>query len=74
VIGRDGAPPSSFSNGTYRGSFATQNGVSYTVQYKNALSDATWTNLETIPGTGGNVTITNVTGGQPMRFYRVITP
>jgi hypothetical protein len=73
-IGRDGAPPSSFSNGTFRGSFVTQSGVSYTIQYKNSLSDATWTNLQTVTGTGGYMTITDVTGTRPMRFYRVITP
>ena len=74
AIGGPGAPPSSFSNGTYRGFFATQNGVSYTIQYKNSLNDATWTNLQTVTGTGGYMTITDVTGTRPMRFYRIITP
>jgi hypothetical protein len=73
VIGGAGAPPLSFSNGTFRLSFATQSGTSCTIQYKNSLSDATWTDLQTVTGTGGNVTITEATGG-PMRFYRLILP
>jgi uncharacterized repeat protein (TIGR01451 family) len=74
VIGGAGVPPSSYSNGTYRLSFVTQSGLSYTIQYKNALTDAAWTNLQTVTGTGGNVTIIDDSGMRSMRFYRIITP
>jgi hypothetical protein len=37
------------------------------------LTDPGWTNLQTIPGTGGNLIITDTTAaGQPTRFYRVM--
>jgi hypothetical protein len=52
VIGGPGMAPTSFSNGTFRLSFATQAAVSYVVQYKNSLSDALWTDLQAVTGTG----------------------
>jgi hypothetical protein len=53
--------------------FPTQNGKWYTVQYKNKLTDPTWTDLETVLGTGGIVTITDPSIAlQPMRFYRIM--
>ena len=77
VIGGPGVPPTRYSNGAFSLSFATQIGGSYTVQYKNSLSDPAWTDLPNMPvsGTGGALTITDSTGGQPRRFYRVfLTP
>ena len=66
-----GAP--AIANGVFKLSFPTETGKSYTVQYKNALADPTWTDLETVPGTGGNVPITDPTAAQQTaRFYRVI--
>jgi hypothetical protein len=54
-------------------SFPTENGKSYAMQYKNTLNDPTWTDLETVVGTGGNLTITDATAAQRwMRFYRVM--
>jgi hypothetical protein len=54
-------------------SFPSENGKSYTVQYKNSMNDPTWTDLETVIGTGGNLPVTDPTAGQqPSRFYRVI--
>jgi uncharacterized repeat protein (TIGR01451 family) len=53
-------------------SFPTDQGKSYTVEYKNALSDSAWTDLQTIVGTGGALTITNqLAPQQPTRFYRI---
>jgi hypothetical protein len=47
-------------------------GDTYRVEYKNSLTDSTWTNLASgIAGTGGTVTVTDSTAGT-MRFYRVI--
>ncbi|MDB6066279.1 MAG: hypothetical protein JWR26_2487 [Pedosphaera sp.] len=61
------------NTGTFRLPFATQIGMTYTVQYKNAMTDLTWTNLPNMPiaGTGQVITVTDSTGTQPMRFYRV---
>jgi len=52
-------------------SFATQSGFTYTVQYKNNLSDATWTTLSAVSGTGSNATVTDSATGLAQRFYRV---
>ena len=72
VIGGGGAASPRYSNGNFSLSFATQNGVLYTVQHKTALSNPTWTDLQTLSGTGGIVTILHAVGGQPTCFYRVV--
>jgi hypothetical protein len=60
-------------NGTCSISFLTENGKSQTVQYKNALTDPAWTDLETVAGTGGKVSVTDAdAAGHSLRFYRVI--
>jgi beta-glucanase (GH16 family) len=51
-------------------SFATQQGVSYQVQYKNQISDATWTPLQTIAGDGTTKTVL-YPATAPWRFYSV---
>jgi len=71
VIGSAEVPPLEYSNGSFKFSFATQNGVSYIVQYKFAMSDPTWTDLDTVTGTGGIVTISKAVAGQPTCFYRI---
>jgi hypothetical protein len=73
-IGGAGIPLPYCANGVYCLSFATGVGGSYRVQYKNALGDPTWTDLPNMPvaGSGGVLTITNSTVGQPKRFYRII--
>ena len=55
-------------------SFESQSGVSYLIQYKNALTDPDWTTLETIPGTGGVVTVTDPSSAVFSRFYRIQIP
>jgi BspA type Leucine rich repeat region (6 copies) len=62
-------------NGSFSLSFPTEIGKSYTVQYKNTFTDP-WTNLPNmpVPGTGGDLIITDPTAAQPSRFYRVFTP
>ena len=52
-------------------SFPTQSGFTYTVQYKNNLTDATWTTLNSVSGTGSPATIVDSTTGLTHRFYRV---
>jgi hypothetical protein len=57
--------------------FSAQSRKSYVVQYKNVLSDPTWTNLQTISEQFGIRTIEAIdTGadGLTSRFYRVSTP
>jgi hypothetical protein len=67
------AGASTVAKGLFSLSFPSENGKSYTVQYKNTLSDPTWTDLETVVGTGGNLPITDAAAlRQPARFYRVI--
>ena len=73
VIGGGKAAAPRYSDGSFSLSFATQIGVSYVVQFKTALSDPAWTNLQTVPGTGGIVTITHAVHGQPTCYYRVAT-
>jgi len=73
VIGGPGVPAIRFSNGSFGLSFATEAGMTYNVQFKNSLSDPTWTTLPNMPaiGTGGPLTITDSAGGPPIRYYRV---
>src|ERR1017187_9862904 len=71
VIGGAGVPPPSLSNGNFSWSFTTQNGLSYTVEYKTSLSDPSWTDLQTVPGSGGIVTVSNAVAGRPAGFYRL---
>lgn len=51
-------------------SFPTQTGMSYVVEYKDALGDANWTLLSTKPGTGSTETVTDTTTANA-RFYRL---
>jgi len=60
------------ANGVFTLAFATESGQSYTVQYKNSLSDPTWIDLKTLLGTGGTQAITDAIGTQQKaRFYRI---
>jgi hypothetical protein len=60
----------------YKLSFTAQNNRSYTVQYKNAMSAATWSTLQQVPAAYGvrALEFVDPAAGQPQRFYRVITP
>jgi len=61
------------THGSFNLSIPTQSGKSYTVQYKSKLTDQTWTNMQTVVGTGGLLIITNPTSPQqPTRFYRIM--
>jgi len=64
---------SAIANGLFSLSFPSLIGTSYTVQYKNSLADPAWIDLETVVGTGGNLSITDPAEAHlPSRFYRVI--
>jgi hypothetical protein len=60
-------------NGAFSLTFPTTIGETYTLQYKNHLTDPAWTDLQAVAGTGGNETLTDLTAGtQPTRFYQVV--
>jgi hypothetical protein len=51
-------------------SFASQTNVTYTLQFKNTLSDTNWTDGASISGNGNVQTLTN-SSPELIRFYRV---
>jgi hypothetical protein len=57
----------------FRFSFATQADRDYVVQATDPLSPTDWTNVTTVPGTGGTVTVTNHNLSPTQQYYRVIT-
>jgi hypothetical protein len=60
-----------FEAGQFRLSFDTVNGQPYVVEYKNDLSPGNWSPLETVTGTGGQVTVSDSSPDPARRFYRV---
>jgi hypothetical protein len=66
------------SGGTPAVRFTAAAGVTYTVQFKNDLTDAAWSNLGNVSAqavtTTVNVPDPTVPAGQAVRFYRVVTP
>jgi hypothetical protein len=59
------------ASSVFRLSFQTVAGVSYVLQYKNALTDSNWIPLLTNSGTGNLLTNTDPATNLPSRFYRV---
>ncbi len=58
------------SGNQVRFAFPSQSGVTYFVEYKSSLGAGAWQTLQTLPGTGGELTFTDaVTSGT--RFYRI---
>ena len=65
--------PPAFSGTTNSISFASTLGVTYTLQYKNTLSDPLWTPLPpSASGTGGIIVLYDPAATVPTRFYRVV--
>ncbi len=52
-------------------SVMSQAGAVYAFEYKNALTDAAWTPVQTTPGTGGLLPFTDPGPLPKMRFYRI---
>ena len=71
--------PATVTGGTWQaGHFTTPvqslSGLTYTLVYKNALTDATWTPiLPASTGTGGIVNLIDPNASGTKRFYRVLT-
>ena len=58
--------------GSFRLTFPTVSGQSYTLQFKDSLANPVWLDGQTFMGTGGSITATNATGmPQPAGFYRI---
>jgi len=61
-------------------SFRTATGVNgaagpaYAVEYKNLLTDVSWTPLTTVPGDGMTHSVSNATGSATERFFRLSVP
>jgi hypothetical protein len=51
---------------------STVPGANYTLEFKNSLSDSNWTVAESLPGTGGAITLTDSSTTNHSRFYRVL--
>jgi hypothetical protein len=52
-------------------SLPSQAGVNYWLEYKNALTNPSWTSLPAIAGNGSVLTLTNSSATAPRRLYRV---
>ena len=53
-------------------SFVEADGANYRVEYTTSLSPANWQLLQTITGTGGPFTVTDVNPTDPQRYYRIV--
>lgn len=58
------------SGGMVSLAFATQNGFTYTVKYKDNLTDSTWQTLTSVPGNGAVQSVSDP-ATQAHRFYQV---
>jgi len=58
-------------NGVFGVSTFTLSVKNYVLEYKNSLSESTWTALSPVPGNGDVVTLTDGAATGPQRFYRV---
>ena len=63
--------------GVFRVQFTALPGHAYTIQYKNLLTDSSWTFLTNIAAPGAPTAVDfpdSTVGANPKRFYRVVTP
>src|SRR5690606_6482484 len=61
------------SGNTVTFDFASENGVSHTVEYTNSLDDVSWTQRTTIVGDGTTNEVTDNSATVGTRFYRVVS-
>ena len=52
-------------------SIATQVGLIYALERKDALTDAAWTTVQSVVGTGGVLALSDPSPAVPSRFYRI---
>ena len=52
--------------------FQSKSGKNYLVQYRAALGTGTWLTLQTLPGTGSLITVTDLDPVAGTRFYQVV--
>jgi hypothetical protein len=53
-------------------SFNTRTGINYTVQFSDNLSGTNWSDLQTVPGDGALMSVTNLNVPTTQRYYRVL--
>ncbi|MDD5141445.1 MAG: hypothetical protein PHY43_14445, partial [Verrucomicrobiales bacterium] len=59
------------SGDTFGLTFATQNGLGYFLEYKDALTDATWQQMTNVAGDGNPMTFDLPTAEPMMRYFRL---
>ena len=59
------------SSNSFRLSLPTQSGRVYRLEFKNSLTDNSWTALPLVAGTGGTLALTHSAALGTQRFYRV---
>jgi alpha-tubulin suppressor-like RCC1 family protein len=62
-----------WSSNNFSVTIQSQNGFSYTLQYTTNLAPDHWTVAQSNNGTGGILTLTDTSAGDPQRFYRVLS-
>jgi alpha-tubulin suppressor-like RCC1 family protein len=58
-------------NNVFYVSLNSQSGVNYTLEYKNLLTDSSWTSLSAVAGNGSTLTLSNGSALATRRVYRV---
>ncbi|MBI4327886.1 MAG: hypothetical protein HY674_21860, partial [Chloroflexi bacterium] len=59
------------SGNTLTLSVPTEAGITYILEFKNLLSDATWTAVQNVSGNGGQMTLSDTSASSQTRFYRI---
>ncbi|MEI2723689.1 MAG: hypothetical protein V9H26_09135 [Verrucomicrobiota bacterium] len=62
---------SSKSGNSFSCTLHSYTGVAYVLEYKNAMTDPSWTPLAPVPGNGGDLTLNDPTASVSGRFYQV---
>jgi hypothetical protein len=60
-----------FATNTFMFTFSVQTGFTYVVEYKNTLTNSTWTTLLTTNGAGSAITVRDALSNNSSRFYRI---
>jgi hypothetical protein len=61
-----------FAGTSFSFAFASETGYTYEVQYKDSLNAVSWSVLQSVPGTGGSIPVTDSPVSSAARFYRVV--